>query len=188
MPELDHKSLHWFHLCNCSSFHAKMEFYAFKTRFLHRFATPAGWDLQIISYPCWTCDGTGLYSVGHRCFDCAGSGIFRINEIWLQRWDLCGQIYHIPVRGEYEPHPDTTPVTEFQGLIKHHSDHTQSAARRCFYRLLLRYEPTNFWLYMVARIKTHWICCRTAWIFRLVKLRNKLDLFPCIGKTDDIPF
>lgn len=185
MPELDHKSIHWFHLCNCSTFSYKQSFYAFKARFLHRFGTPDGWDEQRINHECWTCGGTGLFEGHSTCRRCDGEGIYRTSFVWLARYELAGRIYHIP--DERPPHV-VKPVYKFTGYIRHEPLCSDSAAYRCYLRLLLRHEPITFWKHIVLCARSRVSIVRWRLTMKLVRLRNELDLFPAIKESDEVPF
>lgn len=189
MPLLTDKDLHWFWLANCNGNQA---FYAFKKRFLKRFSFQDGWDLQTIEKECWTCDGTGTYDWAgsglETCRKCGGDGIYRTSEIWLQRWLLGDKVYHIP---EFcsPPHQErretNSPRRYIEGKIKH-VEIPESVSRRCFYRLLLRHEPMNFYWLVMESVRNKLSAHRMKMYFCLIRLRNKLDLFP--AAPDDVPF
>lgn len=182
MSELTHKDLLWFRLANSN---APSGFYEFKKRFLTRFATFDGFDLQTIEKECWTCGGSGEFLRGEICHSCGGHGIHHTNEHWLERWNLCGAVYHVPyfcapphwLRGD-------SPKNEFRGRIQH--DPVDAAvARRCYFRLLLRHEPVNFYRAIVELIRWRGQAIKTKWYFRLIRIRNRMDLFPAV---EDVPF
>ena len=182
MSELTERDLNWFRLANSA---APDGFYDFKRRFLARFATRDGWDLQTIEKECWTCDGSGKYAKDVQCRSCDGSGIHHTAEHWLQRWNLCGQIYHVP---EFcaPPHwqRGDSQKNEIHGRIAH-AEVSPSAARRAYLRLLLRHEPMNFYWAVINRMKWRGQEFKAKWHWRLLKLRNKMGLFPVV---DEIPF
>lgn len=129
MSELTERDLNWFRLANSA---APDGFYDFKRRFLARFATRDGWDLQTIEKECWTCDGSGKYAKDVQCRSCDGSGIHHTAEHWLQR-----------------------------------------------------HEPMNFYWAVINRMKWRGQEFKAKWHWRLLKLRNKMGLFPVV---DEIPF
>lgn len=179
MSLLTHKDLHWFHLANAApDYFLKRDFYAFKRRFLARHATPDGYDLQIIQPTCWTCDGTGTFCQDMECRRCAGTGVYgREREIILCRFDLVGRVYHIPTEpGEIDP--DDVPIkNEIEGLVKH-TGIPDGSGRRSYFRLLLRHEPMHFY-----HLSLQWLTKKRGSnrrLFRLIRLRNGLDLFPAI--------
>lgn len=186
MSELTAMDLIWFRLANSR---APQGFYPFKARFLKRFAAQDGWDLQIIEKECWTCEGSGQYAKGESCRSCGGDGIHHTNEHWLQRWILPGAVYHVP---EFcsPPHwqRGDSPKNEFHGRIVHEPV-PEAAARRAYWRLLLRHEPMNFYREIIHLIQWRGQAIRTKWYFKLIRLRNKMDLFPAINpEKDDVPF
>lgn len=184
MIKLSHKDLTWFRLANSKP---AAGWYDFKDRFLKRFATPAGWDFQTIEHECLTCDGTGE-KFGHTCRSCGGYGIFKTTNHWLERWDLQGTIYHRPVSCFEVPWPRPVIVEEIEGRIRHDATVTEGQARRAFNRLLLRHEPATWWKAVCNNIKGGFTLS-WRWKFRLMKLRNKLDLFPAIQPPkDEVPF
>jgi hypothetical protein len=188
MPEYDHKTLHWFRLCNSAEkeWVYKRAFYAFKTRFLHRYGVPSGFDRQIIDQECWACAGTGLFAAQTTCNRCGGDGVHSTAQVWLARYDLAGQIYHIP---HENPEGFVEPVREIEGLIQHRPLCTPRTATRCYLRLLLRHEPARYWDHWVSLFKRRIGCQYSRFVFRLANLRNRLDL-PGLKPIpdDDIPF
>jgi hypothetical protein len=189
-PALPAKDLHWFQLANANP---PRGFYPFKERFLKRFATQDGYDSQTIHHPCWTCDGTGIYSPKESCRACGGNGVHHTSSHWLQRWDLAGKIYYKPVEestllAECNGRlPD--PVREFEGKVTKLPvpDHV---AERCFYRLLLRHEPAIFHERQFNRIlfyrRTKGKKAKSfKWLFRLIRIRNNMDLFDAIPSPQD---
>lgn len=187
MNELTAKDLHWFCLANA---HGGQDFYAFKDRFLKRFGTPDGYDLQKVEKMCFRCDGSGIYSRDELCRSCDGTGIHHTNEHWLRRYNLEGRIYHKPIdNGEvWHEHgfkyPEPRDIIE--GLIRHDSVDSK-VARRAFYRLLIRHEPITFYNIITDRILTGFNGYRTKLVWKLIRLRNRLDLFKAIPE-DDVPF
>jgi hypothetical protein len=202
MPILTGKDLHWFWLANCNGNQA---FYAFKKRFLKRFSFQDGWDMQTIEKECWSCDGTGIYGEDQICRKCGGYGIYRTSEIWLQRWPLGDKVYHIPefCSPTHEERKQTnSPRNHIEGKIKHGMtvphpltplwpdqfvEIPESVSRRCFYRLLLRHEPMNFYWLVMQFVKDKLSRHRMKMYFCLIKLRNKMDLFPATPQND-VPF
>lgn len=188
MPLLTHKDLHWFHQANAAAgYWLKQDFYAFKKRFLHLHATPAGYDLQKIDKPCWGCEGTGEV-LGSPCMRCYGSGVFSTKEIVLRRFDLSNRTYHIPTEPCEIDQNSIRFESEIEGLITH-APVSPSVGTRSYLRLLLRHEPTRFY-----HIALEWLVRRSGsnrWLFRLIRLRNQLDLFPCIeiqNPDQTVPF
>lgn len=184
--KLTRKDMLWFHIANANP---PLGFYVFKDRFLRRFATPCGWDLQRIDQICWTCEGSGFYCPNEECRKCFGTGIFRISEHWLRRFELNGQIYHNP-----EDHATCWHENDFKwpeavslidGKISHETVDSQ-VARRAFYRLLLRHEPCTFYKLVCEKLKAGSKNLRARLVWRLVRLRNRMDLFP--ANENDVPF
>lgn len=188
MSELTHKDLHWFRLANSNPDRA---FYAFKDRFLRRFATPDGFDLQHMPMICHGCAGSGKWRDNVECNRCDGSGIYDIRDHWLQRWNLAGQIYHKPMdhADVYHLHvyKYPTPITEIEGRIQHTAVDSK-VSHRAYFRLLLRWEPGNFYRAVMDLVKWKITAHRAKMYFCLIRLRNKLDLFPSVPETDDVPF
>jgi hypothetical protein len=186
MSELTAKDLHWFKLANSN---APAGFYDFKRRFLKRFADRDGYDLQTIDLVCHGCDGSGLYEDRVVCYRCSGTGIYGVREHWLARWNLAGRLYHCPEdhatvwRECGHRYPE--PVRTFEGRIKH-GEVSGKAADRSYARLLLRHEPVNYYNRLVLLIKDRAYFSQRRWAWRLIRLRNKLDLFPAVDQ--DVPF
>ena len=181
---LNAKELAWFKIANSGH---PSGFYPFKDRFLRRFAERDGYDLQHVEQFCWTCEGSGEYVKGELCRKCDGSGVYRTVEVWLERWNLCGTIYHKPVDPIPHWQREGQVRGEIQGRIQH-APVSDLAARRSFYRLLLRFEPVNFYDQVCADVKARALHYRAVWAWRLMRLRDKLDLFPAVEKSDEIPF
>jgi hypothetical protein len=187
MSKLTQKDLLWFRLANSNP---TRDFYAFKDRFLKRYATPDGYDLQKVDQFCWGCDGSGMFAPRRPCWRCDGSGIHKTNEHWLQRYDLAGAIYHKPVTHAevYHAHdfkyPE--PKREFEGRIRH-DEVDSKVARRAFLRLLVRHEPETFYRHVCDAIKARAYWFRVKLVWRLVRIRNKMDLFKAIPE-DEVPF
>lgn len=179
------RELEWFRIANSGH---PPGFYPFKDRMLRRFAERDGYDLQRIDQFCWSCEGSGEYAKGIECQKCGGDGIYRTIEVWLERWNLCGTIYHRPV----DPIPHYQREGQVRGEIQgriHHAPVTASAARRSFYRLLVRFEPVTFYNQILADVKSKSLQYRAVWAWRLMRLRDKLDLFPATPKAhDEVPF
>lgn len=175
------RELEWFRTANSNP---PPGFYPFKERFLKRFATPDGYDLQSIDHPCWSCDG-----MRPHCQRCGGDGVFRTSEHWLERWRIGGQIYHRPVERYEIALTNPVPVSEIQGKVKHEPV-TEKQARRAYHRLVLRFEPVNFFTYVCNWISHGLRPHRATLYFRLMKLRDRLDLFPAEPRLyrDDVPF
>lgn len=188
MSDLTSKDLNWFRLANSNP---PAGFYAFKERFLKRFAIQDGFDLQTIELECHRCDGTGSDYDG-RCERCGGTGVWDTREHWLARYKLGDALYHKPM-----DHADVyhfngawsypTPKNVIEGRIGH-ADVPVAVARRAFYRLLLRHEPVVFYQTFVARIKDRASFGRTKMVFCLIRLRNKMDLFKAVENESDLPF
>lgn len=186
MSELTQRDFEWFRLANSNPPHG---FYDFKDRFLRRFATLTGYDEQRINHSCWSCAGSGEYSSGNTCRSCGGDGVHHTTTHYLLRYELAGNIYHKPVHflGDVpENMRKAGPVSEIGGLIRH-GEVSSQMADRAFRRLLIRHEPTTYYRLIIERWRNKVLHfrCRLAW--RLIRLRNKLDLFPAVPE-DDVPF
>lgn len=181
-PSREHE---WFRLANSNP---PAGFYDFKDRFLRRFAVRAGWDKQTIEHDCWSCDGTGVFFYGGdaQCRKCSGSGVYRTTEHWLERWDLGGAIYHRPASWNDVPWPRPAVVELIEGRIKH-AEVSPAVARRAFRRLLLRHEPVTFYRLMLDSWLDYTMRFRASLAWRLVRLRNRLDLFPAV-EDREVPF
>lgn len=179
------RELLWFRQANSNP---PPGFYAFKDRYLRRFATRAGWDKQTIEHDCWSCDGTGVFFYGGdaKCHKCFGSGVYRTTEHWLERWDLGGAIFHRPASWNEVPWPRPVVVDYIEGRIKHDAV-SQAVARRAFRRLLLRHEPVTFYRWVVDDLRDQVMQFRARWAWRLIRLRNNLELFPCV-ENQEVPF
>lgn len=185
---LNSKDLHWFRLANSNP---PSGFYAFKERFLKRFATFDGFDLQKIERECHSCGATGFYEKGRICHRCDGSGVYDIVEHWLARYQFGDAIYHKPMdhadvyhlKGAWK-YPEPKAIIE--GRIKH-SDVAIKVSSRAFDRLLLRHEPLTFYNLVMDRLKYRvYQKPRSKLVFCLIRLRNKMDLFKAV--EDEIPF
>lgn len=197
MSELTAKDLKWFQLANACP---APGFYAFKKRFLQRFAVPDGFDLQRVPKMCRVCDGSGYYLLDVECRSCGGDGIHHVNEHWLQRWDLAGTVYHVPLdhADVYHLHgfryPE--PRREIEGLIAKGTSGTgnlrvpvsAAVGQRAYWRLLVRHEPMAFYRSVMELMQWRGKSFRTKWYFRLIRLRNKLDLFRSVPEHDEVPF
>lgn len=188
MSELTHKYLNWFRLANSNP---PTGFYPFKARFLSRYAVPDGFDLQHVEQFCYTCDGSGQYAKGEACRACDATGIHHVNDHWLQRWNLAGTIYHKPMdhADVYHLHvykyPE--PRSEISGRIQHLNVDLK-VSKRAFYRLLLRHEPVTFYNLVTRQIKDRCYWARLKLTWKLIRLRNRLDLFKAIPEDDKLPF
>lgn len=177
------KELQWFRLANAGH---PPGFYPFKDRFLKRFAVFDGYCLQEIERECWTCEGSGFYSKDETCRKCGGDGIYRTDTNWLECWNLVGTTYHRPIDPLPHWQREGAPMKEMiHGKIQH-APVPQATARRAFYRLLLRFEPVNFFYQVSDDVKRQLSNWRARHYWRLMKLRDKLDLFPAV--QDDVPF
>ena len=183
----------WFRIANRAG---GAEFYRFKSRMLQRFGTMVGYDEQTIQKICWSCDGSGVHWRGGQCFSCAGTGIYGTRTHYLQRWEMQGDVYHIPVYffGEIpEEFRKAGPVQEFEGLIHQSpSNDQQRAGDRAFLRLLLRYEPMEFYRVIVSRIQGRSNRYRVKLLWKLMRLRERIELWPIFPRKqqvhDEVPF
>lgn len=200
MSHLTAKDHHWFRIANAGH---PSGFYPFKDRFLRRYGIFDGYCLQEIDQHCWTCEGSGFYTKDEPCLQCGGDGIFRKDLNWLECWQLGESTYHRPI--DPIPHWQREGVKMhpmIYGRIKHTftKKHPESplfadivyeisdtVARRAFYRLLLRHEPVNFFHQISDDIKRRLSNWRARHYWRLMKLRDKLDLFPAVDR-DEVPF
>ncbi len=175
---LSTRDLEWFRIANAGHPYG---FYPFKDRFLRRFATLVGYDRQEIEKPCFSCDGTGHHDYQHglACRRCNGTGIYDHAEHWLERWDLCGRIYHRPIQRHELPEPwyRMKPVEQIEGRIRH-APVSASEAERCFRRLLIRHEPETYYQRVVELWRSGYLHHRARLAWCLIRLRNQLDLFP----------
>lgn len=179
------KELQWFRLANSTP---APGFYEFKDRFLRRFAVFDGYAIQRIPRHCWTCEGTGMYSEDQECRSCGGDGIYRVSEHWLECWRLGDATYHRPIEPlPHWQHDGATMREEIHGRIQH-APVSSKVARRAFYRLLLRFEPVHFFFQVSADVKRQLSAWRARHYWRLMKLRDKLDLFPAVEDRDSVPF
>lgn len=189
MSDLTTKDLAWFRLANSNP---HRDFYPFKDRFLRRFGTPDGWDKQEIERVCYSCYGSGEYLVGVDCNRCGGSGIYDTREHWLRRFYLGGQIYHKPEDNATVWHENDYRYPEFKNLIEGRVQHApvdSKVARRAFFRLLIRHEPCVFYNLVCNDLKAGFSAMRAKLVWRLVRLRNKMDLFPAVNDPNsDVPF
>lgn len=188
MNPLSPLEMKWFLAANVGHPHG---FYPFKERMLKRFGKMVGYDEQELDRFCWTCEGSGWFTARERCEKCGGTGIYETTTVYLQRWELCGEIYHVPVRffGDIpEEFRKRGPVKTFQGLIRHLPDDIErTAAERGFRRLLLRFEPLTFLELMKERWIGRTLQFRAALAWRLFRLRERMEFFP-IAKNDEVPF
>jgi hypothetical protein len=173
---------------NAGSYADKSLFYEFKKRFLKRFGDEDGWDSQTIQRECWTCDGSGEYAPGVECRKCSGSGTYDQSHYWLRRYKLTDGlvelVFHIP---ESPIWPERPKAVEFLTGRVQHAPIPEGVARRCFLRLLLRYEPATFYRWVMELAKYRIVTRpRFKLYFCLIRLRNKLDLFP--ANQDETPF
>lgn len=189
MSELNSKDHHWFRLANSNP---PPGFYAFKDRFLKRFATHDGFDLQTVVKECWSCNGFGDYGSNEPCYKCNGSGIYATNEHWLARYKLGDSIYHKPVDKidlwvslDENKWPD--PKNFIKGRIQH-STVEYVVANRSFHRLLLRHEPITLYKAVADQVKYLIFAKPKPKFLKLIRLRNKMDLFKAVPEDETIPF
>lgn len=191
MPELSNKEMQWFAVANAAAAQRYIwsrRFYGFKDRTLKRFGAQVGYDLQMISYQCNACGGSGMWAKDQTCNRCGGSGEYDDREVWLERWDLQGRIFHKP--SQCIPPKNTEPVEVFEGLIRHGKVDSRSAYR-CYMRLLLRLEPLTWWQVVVDHAQNKVSGWRWHWYVKLCRLRNRLELFPIFRRSpvnEDVPF
>lgn len=184
MSLLTSKDLNWFSLANAGH---PPGFYPFKDRFLKRFAMFDGYCLQEIERECWTCEGSGEYVKGEPCRKCGGDGIWRTDTNWLECWNLSDKVYHRPIDPLPHWQRESAPMREsISGRIKH-APVRDVVARRAFY-LLLRHEPVNFFHQVSDDIRRQLSNWRARHYWKLMRLRDKLDLFPAVNKDDTVPF
>ena len=200
---INHRELHWFAVANANP---QVGFYDFKKRFLRRFAVQDGYDLQRIDKTCWKCEGSGFYTSQEECRSCGGSGIHHTNEHWLERWNLQGTVYHVP-----RHHSDVycqhgykypEPRREIDGIIQKGIERvvigpdfegkervvpSQKEAHRAYIRLMVRFEPLNLWEHVKSCVRNKMDAWRIKRMLCLMRIRNKLELFPII-REEDVPF
>jgi hypothetical protein len=180
--------LSWFYKANIGH---PTGFYPFKDRMLKRFGVMVGYDTQELEKFCWTCEGSGWFLEREKCDSCGGTGIYRTTTVYLQRWELSGDVYHVPVHffGDIpEEFRRRGPVQEFEGLIrKLPSNEERAAAVRSFRRLLIRFEPLTF----LSLMKDSWVAgllsFRAGLAWKLFRLRERMELFK-IDTKDEVPF
>lgn len=156
----------------------KYAFYPFKTRFLKKYARPAGNDLQVIVRKCYCGDGIfrGIEwsrpaHLWETCWRCRGTKIYRTDRILLSRWELHGHIFHCP-EGTVLRAPDGI-VETIHGLVKHEQTVPNHIAIRCFRRLLLRYEPLTLWKLETDALKAR--AQRMVWRWESLRRAMKED-------------
>ena len=188
MKPLAALELEWFRIANVGH---PTGFYPFKDRMLKRFGVMVGYDEQELDRFCRTCEGSGWFSAREKCDSCGGSGIYQTVTVYLERWELCGEVYHVPVKffGDIpEEFRKRGPLQTFEGLIrKLPNDEERLAAERAFRRLLLRFEPLTFLQLMKDRWVSRSLRFRASLAWRLFRLRERMELFP-IAKKDEVPF
>jgi hypothetical protein len=140
------------HVCNASEFPLKQDvFYPLKHSLLQRFATPDGWQKQIITHNCYGCGGNGnvMYrfpSEYEDCDRCCGSGIWSQSKYYLQRWNLNGHIYYTPS----EPYKLVgSEREEIYGKIRHSALKALKPMRSLGW-LLIRYNRRAFINYFLV--------------------------------------
>lgn len=190
------RHVHWLTLANAGNYAEKSTFYAFKTRFLKAHAIPDGYDLQVIVKKCYC--GDGIYrgcddlpelpaTHWERCWKCNGTGVYDRAYIVLTRWDLNGQVFHIPEGRKLNPTQGHREL--IHGLVRHEPEIHPRVAARAMRRLLLRYEPRTLWHVETERLKA--LGRRASWPLRRVWQRMKEDAgtrWPECNYSDEIPF
>lgn len=56
------------------------------------------------------------------------------------------------------------------------------------WRLLIRHEPMSFYWVLVAGLKRRAMWCRAQLAWRLIRVRNRMDLFKSVPEEEDVPF
>ncbi len=137
------KLLHW---SNANPPHNRTEFYALKTRLLHKYAKFCGHDLQVITKQCYG-DGWWHYDGGEpcgpNCCRCNGTGIFDQRWIRLERWQWGRFLFHVP-SGDTRIKPDSAPNSWIHGVIEH-PDYGRISNEACLWLYLLCGEWRMFW-------------------------------------------
>lgn len=126
------------HLANQGPpFSRRSEFYALKERILARFGTRAGDDVQHIRKECWGYEEDG-YCLGRHCNRCGGTGIWDERWILLERWELCGYVFHRPAGSTLRR--DVT----IEGRITHGKRNRQASLAAALW-LALIFDRQLFW-------------------------------------------
>lgn len=114
------------HIANSSPPGPKVQrdqFYAMKSRILHRFGKQVdGWD-DTQYFPgkvCFACDGCGTWGWHDEiCDRCGGSGWWkRPRIVSLRRWKLGRFVFHEPIQVLYRA-PIAGERITFEGFVKH---------------------------------------------------------------------
>ncbi|WP_372934958.1 hypothetical protein [Mariniphaga sediminis] len=151
----------YFYKANSGNYKYKQDFYEkIKNPILQHFAEFIGFELQIIEYPCHSCDGTGkfkhyYYEYGHRyllrsepCWHCT-DGIYRTAKFTLKKYVLNGVAYHIPC--DFDPNVKHLP-TVVKGKIAHENIDPQEALI-AYIILLWKYDKAEFYYRMYGFVK-----------------------------------
>lgn len=164
-------------------------FYGMKDRILKRFGKRVAWDKQHIVKECWSCFGSGSYSMYESCWKCRGTGVF--DEFWvlLEVWNLGGYEFHRPVeriwKGEYFTVINGLPSVlcdfrnKIEGVIRH-DRHT--------------YAKAAFWLLAWMFTPSKSIRFLSRWYWRRIKFKclmhfRKIRHYGLKWRNDDsIPF
>lgn len=188
--------VHYLRWANGGNYRGKEEwFYPFKWRFLEKHALPDGCDLQVIKQKCWCGDGIfrGVdYDLPRIhwdiCWKCNGTGVYRTKKIVLQRWLLCGVLFHVPSNSLQADFGWLEFKETITGLVTH-SGYGRSLARHAFCKLLWIYEPDTLW----RMLREQWVNgldrrernLRRKW----EKMRYQIrDYFWPDDSEDEVPF
>ena len=176
----------YFYKANAGNYRYKQSFYSdIKNPVLEKYAEFIGYEMQVIEYPCNSCDGDGKfkhyhYEDGRRyliktepCWHCT-NGIYQIRKFTLKKYVLNGVIYHIP--GDFNPY-----VRHLSTVIKGRIEHEpvdSSEALNAYLILLWWYNKRVFYY----RMKTY-LELRIKSVSELVQKLVRKD-----NTNDDLPF
>lgn len=165
VPEMPSKHRRWLALANAAKYRGKNAvFYPLKTRLLKRFAVRVGNDKQVIKLKCYCGDGiwrgiegTAPSQYWETCRKCDGTGIYSTRKILLSRWQMrTGEVFHC-YEGNWPLGRHVDAVETIHGVVKH-DPVDEKVGQRAFLRLLIRYEPQEWWNYHIRNWED-WMGC-----------------------------
>ncbi len=116
-------------------------YFPLKDKILNRFGVHIGYDLQHVKKECYTCNGTGWYTVRDRCYNCR-DGIY--SEFWckLSSYELGNRKFYIPSQKYYMKPSDMT--VNIEGIIKNNNEVEFIKSYRAFMFLRCIFQPKEY--------------------------------------------
>lgn len=153
IPAFDFKMFKVLNSCNDSTLKYSF-YYNLKGEILDKYASTDFYDLQIIDRKCNNCNGSRKHWNGEPCLRCNATGIFRTDKVFLKRYVLNGELFHIPEDNEILMGVDSILVVNtIQGLIKHDHAKNNYSPVLAYAWLLLHYKPEMFHAFLKSIVK-----------------------------------